>query len=94
MFFLAQPKDSGFELKSQTKMTLSDRLFIWFEECEVRIYISAVNGCQSEVLFVRKFKIDCEGIIIGYDIEIIIPILFYLQLGHVYKEGSTSFIAS
>ena len=28
MFFLAQPKDSDFELKSPTNMTLSDRLLM------------------------------------------------------------------
>ena len=33
VFFLAQPKDSNFELKSPTNMTLSDRsLMIWKSE--------------------------------------------------------------
>ena len=68
VFFWAQPKDSSFELKSPTNMTLSDKLLmVW-----------AVNGCQSDILFVNviKFEVDCQGFIIGYDIEIIIPIFF------------------
>ena len=33
MFFLAQPKDSNFELKSSTNMTLSDKLLmVWKSE--------------------------------------------------------------
>ena len=31
-----------------------------------------MNGCQSEVFFVKKFKIDCQCFVIIYDIEIII----------------------
>ena len=42
----------------------------------VRISIWAVNGCQSEVLVIRKFEIDCQGFLIGYDIEVLIPVLF------------------
>ena len=45
---------------------------------KVRISIRAVNGCQSKVLVVRKFKIDCQGFIFGSDIEITIPIFFCL----------------
>ena len=33
-----------------------------------------MNGCQGEVLFVRKFEI--EGFVIGYDIENTIAIFF------------------
>ena len=43
---------------------------------KVRISIQAVNGCQSKVLVVRKFKIDCQGFVFGYDTEITIPIVF------------------
>ena len=42
---------------------------IWFS-------IWAVNGGQSEVLVTRKFKIDCQGFGVGYDIEISIPKVF------------------
>ena len=42
----------------------------------VRISIWAVNGCQSEVLVIRKFEIDCQGFLICYDIEVFIPVLF------------------
>ena len=69
VFFLAQPKDSNFELKSPTNMTLSDK---W----KGRISIWAVNGCQSEGLVIRKFKLDCQGFVVGYDIKIMIPIFF------------------
>ena len=36
----------------------------------------AVNGGQSEVLVARKFKIDCQGFVVGYDIKISIPKFF------------------
>ena len=47
-----------------------------FKESQIRISIWAVSGCHSEVLFVRKFKINCEGFFIGSDIEIIVSIFF------------------
>ena len=31
---------------------------------------------MTKVLVVRKFKIDCQGFVFGYDIEITIPIFF------------------
>ena len=70
VFFLAQPKDSNFELKSPTNMTLS--VVNGLKEFEITISISTVNGCQSDVLFVRKFEIDCQDFVTGYDIEIVI----------------------
>ena len=42
------------------------------EKRRVRISIWAVNGSQSEVLVMRKFEIDCQGFVFGYDIEIFI----------------------
>ena len=42
---------------------------IWFS-------IWAVNGGQSEVLVAGKFKIDYQGFVVGYDIEISIPKFF------------------
>ena len=38
-----------------------------------------MNGCQREVLVIRKFKIDCQGFFIDYDIEVIIPVFVYNQ---------------
>ena len=32
--------------------------------------------CQSEVLVIRNFKFDCQGFVIGYDVEIVIPMFF------------------
>ena len=40
------------------------------------IFIWAVNCCQSDVLVVRKFEFDCQGLIVSYDIEIFISIFF------------------
>ena len=68
--------DCNFELKSKTNLTLSDRFVNGLEECQTRISIWAVNGCQSEVLVVGKFKINCQGFVVSYDIEIIIHIFF------------------
>ena len=70
VFFLAQPKDSNFELKSPTNMTLS--VVNGLKEFEITISIWTVNGYQSEVSFVRKFEIDCQDFVTGYDIEIVI----------------------
>ena len=42
----------------------------------VRIFIWAVNGSQNEVLVMRKFNVDCQGFVVGYDIKIFIPIFF------------------
>ena len=64
------------KLKSPTNMTLSDRLLMVLKECQIRISISAVHGCKSEVLVIGKFKINCQGFVIGYDIEITIPTFF------------------
>ena len=66
--------DFSFELKSPTNMTLSERLLMVWKR--VRISIRAVNGSQSKVFVVRKFKNDCQGFVFGYDIEIFIPIFF------------------
>ena len=55
------------------------------KECQVRVSFWAVNGSQSEILVIRKFKIDCQGFVIGYDIEITMPIYYILQLGHVLQ---------
>ena len=82
-FFLAQPKDSNFELKSPTNMTLSEVKY-GMKERRTGISIRAVNGSQSQILVVRKFKVDCQGFVFGYDIQILIPI-FCLQLGHVLR---------
>ena len=68
---MAQLKDSNFELKSPTNMTSSERL-----KRRTGISIRAVNGSQSKILVVRKFKVDCQGFVFGYDIEIFIPIFF------------------
>ena len=78
MFFWAHPlKDSSFELKSPTNMSLSERLFmVWKREELVNGSKWAVNGSQNEVLVMRKFKVDCQGFVVGYVIEIFIPIFF------------------
>ena len=56
-------------MKSPTNMTLSDRYVVdGLKECQIRISIWAVNGCQSEVLVIGNFKINCQGFVIGYDI--------------------------
>ena len=49
----------------------------------------AVNGGQSEVLVARKFKIDCQGFVVGYDIKISIPKFFVYNQAMFYKEGNT-----
>ena len=37
----------------------------------------------------RKFKIDCQGFIFGYDIEITIPMFFVYDEAVFYEEGNT-----
>ena len=59
------------------------------KECEIRISIWAVNGCQSEVWFVRKFEINCQGFVIGY--EIIIPIFFIYNLNETFLSKKHNF---
>ena len=46
------------------------------KEKRTGISIRAVNGSQSKILVVRKFKVDCQDFVFGYDIEIFIPIFF------------------
>ena len=75
MLFWAHPKDSSLELKSPTNMTLSEFVY-GLEKRRVRISIRAVNGSQNEVLVMRKFKVDCQGFVVSYDVEIVIPIFF------------------
>ena len=82
MFLLAQPKDSSFELKSPTNM-------VWKSE-RVRISNWAVNCCQSNVLVVRKVKINSQGSVFGYDIEIFIPIIFIYNKAVFYEEVNTT----
>ena len=41
------------------------------------ISIWAINGCHSDVLFVRKFEINYQSFVITYDIEITIPIFLF-----------------
>ena len=72
MFLLAHPKASNFELKSPTNRKVADGLKKW----KMRVSIWAVDGSQSEVLVARKFKIDGQGFVFGYDIEISIPKFF------------------
>ena len=64
------------------------------KECQVRVSIWAVNGCQSEVLVIGKFKFDCQGFVVGYDIEITISKFFVDNKALFYKEGNTSSLAS
>ena len=56
----------------------------------MRVSIWAVDGSQSEVLVARKFKIDCQGFIFGYDIEISIPKFFVYNWAMFYEEGNTT----
>ena len=58
------------------------------------ISIWAVNGCQSEALVIGKFKVNCQGFVVGYDIEITIPIFFIYNQAMFYEDGNTSFLAS
>ena len=46
------------------------------KERRTGISIRAVNGSQSKILVVRKFKVDCQGFVFSYDIEIFIPVFF------------------
>ena len=60
------------------------------KECQIKVSIWVINGCQSEVLVIGKFKIDCQGFVIRYDIEITIPIFFVYNWAMFDKEGNTS----
>ena len=60
----------------------------------MRFSIWAVNGCQSQVLVIGRFKIDCQGFVTGYDIEITFAIFFVYNEAMFYKEDNTSSLAS
>ena len=76
MFIWAHPKDSSFEFEISNKHDIIREVVYGLEKRRVRISIRAVNGSQNEVLVMRKFKVDCQGFVVGYDIEIFIPIFF------------------
>ena len=69
-------KGFKFRVEISNKHDIIREVVYGLEKRRARISIWAVNGSQSEVLVMRKFEIDCQGFVFGYDIEIFIPIFF------------------
>ena len=69
-------KGLRFRLEISNKHDIIREVVYGLEKRRVRISIRAVNASQNEVLVMRKFKVDCQGFVVGYDIEIFIPIFF------------------
>ena len=74
--FLGASKGFKFRVEISNKHDIIREVVYGLEKRRVRISIRAVNGSQNEVLAMRKFKVDCQGFVVGYDIEIFIPIFF------------------
>ena len=74
--FLGASKGFRFRVEISNKHDIIREVVYGLEKRRVRISNWAVNGSQIEVLIVRKFKVDCQGFVVGYDIEIFIPIFF------------------
>ena len=74
--FLGASKGFKFRVEISNKHDIVREVVYGLEKRRVRISIRAVNGSQNDVLVMRKFKVDCQGFVVGYDIEIFIPIFF------------------
>ena len=74
--YLGASKGFKFRVEISNKHDIIREVVYGLEKRRVRISIRAVNGSQNEVLVMRKFKVDCQGFVVGYDIEIFIPIFF------------------
>ena len=69
-------KGFKFRVEISNKHDIIREVVYGLEKRRVRISIRALSGSQSEVLVMRKFEIDCQGFVFGYDIEIFISIFF------------------
>ena len=74
--FLGASKGFKFRVEISNKRDIIREVVYGLEKRRARISIRAVNGSQSEVLVMRKFEIDCQGFVFGYEIKIFIPIFF------------------
>ena len=74
--FLGASKGFKFRVEISNKHDIIREVVYGLEKRKVRISIRAVNGSQNEVLVMRKFKVDCQGFLVNYDVEIFIPIFF------------------
>ena len=70
MFFLAQLQASNFS----DNHDIIGKAINGFKQPGVRISIWTVNGSQNEVFVVRKFNVNYQRFIIGYDIEIYVMV--------------------
>ena len=74
--FLGASKGFKFRVEMSNNHDIIGEVVYGLEKRRVRISIPAVNGSQNEVLVMKKFKVDCQGFVVGCDIEIFIPIFF------------------